>query len=73
MGNTTDEQLQTIVDNAIAWANDLSEVWTNTTTGNMIDRQISHVKELKDLNLAHIAALDLTELCEFAQKEADGH
>jgi hypothetical protein len=66
----TDKQIEQLVEDTIKWANDLSEVWTNTTTGNMIDRSIQHVTELKqtDLNLAHIAAMDLAELCDYAEK-----
>ena len=62
----SDTEKKELVDKVIEEANELSEVWTNTTTGYIINNQRDHVEELArfDINLAHIAALELQEFCE---------
>lgn len=67
----SDTEIQKIVDSAIKWANELSEIWTNTTAGRVIKYRKEHLESLAnvDLNLANIAAQELIEACKQADKE----
>lgn len=73
---TTDDEIKQLVKRVIDWANDLSEVWTNTTTGKLLDYKIQRVNKLmrkrKDLNPLVEAANDLASFCKFAE-EQDGY
>ena len=67
----TDERLKELVKETVEWANDLSETWSGTTTGHIIENQKKHVESLmksKDFNLASIAVLELAQTCDYAEK-----
>ncbi len=76
MTQLTDHQIKQLVKRTIDWANDLSEVWTNTTTGAILDSKIERVSGLmrkrKDLTPLVAAANDLASFCKFAE-ESDGY
>ena len=68
--------MQTQIEKAIELANELSEAWVGTTTGNIIEAKKKHLESLVssgDMNLASIQVLELIETCEFAQKELNEH
>ena len=54
-------------------AESLSELWTGTTTGKMIESQVERVKTsvMYGYDLAWKFVLDLSELCDNAEKELD--
>lgn len=64
------------VQNTIKWANELTESWVGTTTGNVIRAKKEHLESLVafgDMNLASIQVLELVEACQYAQKELNGY
>lgn len=72
--NATD--VKKLVDNTIARANEMSDAWTGTTTGSIIDSRKKHVESLMsngDMNLVSIAVLELAEVCAYAEKELNGY
>lgn len=72
----TDTELKRLVKTTVKWADELSEQWTGTTTGGMIEYQKKHVKELmasNDLNLVSVAVLELAQICDQVEKESDGY
>ncbi len=77
MAEVSDKQIKEIVRKVIDWANNLSEVWTNTTTGKVLDYKIQRVNKLikkrKDLTPLVDAANDLASFCKYAEKESDGY
>lgn len=72
----TDAQLKKLVKKTVGWADQLAEQWTGTTTGNVIEYQKKHVKELiasNDWNLVSVAVLELAQTCGQVEKESDEH
>lgn len=64
----------TLVQETLKRASNLSEVWTGTTVGNIIDsqkRQLEALLEYKDMNLVSIQVLELAQSCDNAEKQLD--
>lgn len=62
----------TRLNETLKWAEELSETWVGTTTGNIIRARKEHLESLisfGDMNLASIQVLELAEVCALAQKE----
>lgn len=54
------------------WADELSEVWTNTATGRIIEEKqgmLLSALESYDLELLHKLTLDLSQMCSYADSE----
>lgn len=72
----TDKSLERVVKDTIKWANELSETWSGTTTGHIIDSQKEHLEyliEKKEMNLVSVQVLELIQTCKYADKEQDGY
>ncbi len=70
----TDERLKQVATETVDWAKELSEVWTGTTTGKVIDSQLEGltlaIKE-DNLNLVSVLVLELAQTCDYAEKEQE--
>jgi hypothetical protein len=70
----TDKQLKKVVKETLEWANDMSDTWVGTTTGNIIDSQKKHLENLVesgDMNLASVQVIELAQTLVYAEKELD--
>lgn len=72
MSNITNDQLLETAHETVEWAKQLAELWTNTTTGNIIDYQRNELElalKSNDLELTQKLMMQLAETCVFAEKE----
>lgn len=72
MSNITNDQILETAHETVKWAEELAELWTNTTTGNVIDSQRHElVDALKknDLEKVYESMTQLAQTCIFAEKE----
>jgi hypothetical protein len=72
----TEAQLKKLTKETLGWADELSERWTNTTTGNIIDYQSKHLRgllEYGDMNLVSVAVLELAQTLDKVESDDNGH
>lgn len=72
----TDNNIKELAQKTLSRATDLSELWTGTTVGSVIDYRADHVRSLllsKDMNLVSVAVLELVQSCENAERDNDGY
>jgi len=68
------DNIKELAQKTLKRATDLSELWTGTTVGSVIDYRADHVRSLllsKDMNLVSIAILELVQSCENAERDSD--
>lgn len=61
------------IEDTLVWANDLSEIFTSTTAGRILDSHISRVKVAKheDPELAGILVLELAKTCNQLEQDRE--
>ena len=67
-----EDRLEEVVDETVKWAEELSESWTGTTTGRILDSQKDRVQNAMssgDTKLASVEVLQLAQTCDYAEKE----
>lgn len=72
MSNITNDQILETAYETIEWAKELSELWTNTTTGNILDMQTTELENAlksNDLELTQKLMTQLAQSCVHAEKE----
>lgn len=72
MSNITNTQLLEIIDDTLEWASELSEQWTGTMVGRVINSQQAQLIKAVDngdLELAYSLVHNLGQTLDYAQKE----
>lgn len=68
------DTLKEHIEDALKWASEMSEAWTNTLVGDFIDREAEILKKasnLEDWEAAHKSMIELVELCHDAELQLD--
>lgn len=72
MGDLTNTQLLELIDETLAWASDVSEMWTGTLHAELIDQEqakLINAVEKNDLEYARELVYNLAQTLEHAEKE----